>query len=111
MTAIASLRLIVSVTKNTRFHFSANSFRNATPFTSTISNRIQDNSRTFLTTAVSKNNESLSDSILDNVTYDRVCSETLNSLCDYFEELAENANIKGSDVAYGVINFKLLYMS
>ncbi|KAH8237684.1 hypothetical protein KR038_006616, partial [Drosophila bunnanda] len=42
-------------------------------------------------------------SSLDSVTYDRVCSETLDALCDYFEELTENAaDLQGSDVAYSV---------
>ncbi|KAH8356187.1 hypothetical protein KR200_005792, partial [Drosophila serrata] len=42
-------------------------------------------------------------SSLDSVTYERVCSETLDALCDYFEELTENAaDLQGSDVAYSV---------
>ncbi|KAH8272728.1 hypothetical protein KR026_006966 [Drosophila bipectinata] len=43
------------------------------------------------------------ESSLDSATYERVCSETLDALCDYFEELTENAqDLPGSDVAYGV---------
>ncbi|XP_017094604.2 frataxin homolog, mitochondrial [Drosophila bipectinata] len=42
------------------------------------------------------------ESSLDSATYERVCSETLDALCDYFEELTENAqDLPGSDVAYG----------
>ncbi|KAH8245536.1 hypothetical protein KR032_011545 [Drosophila birchii] len=47
---------------------------------------------------------------LDSVTYERVCSETLDALCDYFEELTENASdLQGSDVAYsdGVLTVNL----
>ncbi|KAH8351277.1 hypothetical protein KR084_007438 [Drosophila pseudotakahashii] len=39
---------------------------------------------------------------LDTATYERVCSDTLDALCDYFEELTENASeVQGTDVAYG----------
>ncbi|EDW30522.1 GL26832 [Drosophila persimilis] len=42
------------------------------------------------------------ESSLDTATYERVCSETLDGLCDYFEELTENAtDLIGTDVAYG----------
>ncbi|XP_016984710.1 frataxin homolog, mitochondrial [Drosophila rhopaloa] len=43
------------------------------------------------------------ESSLDSATYERVCSDTLDGLCDYFEELTENAaeELQGSDVAYG----------
>lgn len=41
--------------------------------------------------------------VVDSVTYDRVCSETLHALTDYFEELTENAtDLAGADVIYGV---------
>lgn len=41
--------------------------------------------------------------LIDSVTYDRVCSETLDGLSDYFDELIENAtDLPGTDVAYGV---------
>ncbi|XP_017034594.1 frataxin homolog, mitochondrial [Drosophila kikkawai] len=49
-------------------------------------------------------------SSLDSATYERVCSETLDALCDYFEELTENAaDLQGSDVAYsdGVLTVNL----
>ncbi|EDW63064.2 frataxin homolog, mitochondrial [Drosophila virilis] len=40
--------------------------------------------------------------VVDDTTYDRVCSETLDALSDYFDELTENAaHITGSDVVYG----------
>ncbi|XP_017006648.2 frataxin homolog, mitochondrial [Drosophila takahashii] len=42
------------------------------------------------------------ESTLDAATYERVCSDTLDALCDYFEELTENASeLQGTDVAYG----------
>ncbi|XP_016947987.1 frataxin homolog, mitochondrial [Drosophila biarmipes] len=42
------------------------------------------------------------ESTLDSATYERVCSDTLDGLCDYFEELTENASeLQGTDVAYG----------
>ncbi|XP_017064033.1 frataxin homolog, mitochondrial [Drosophila eugracilis] len=42
------------------------------------------------------------ESSLDSATYERVCSDTLDALCDYFEELTENASdLQGTDVAYG----------
>lgn len=48
-------------------------------------------------------NQTETDSCLDSVTYDRVCSETLDGLSDYFDELVENATeLTGTDVAYGV---------
>ncbi|KAH8291675.1 hypothetical protein KR018_005289 [Drosophila ironensis] len=50
------------------------------------------------------------ESHLDSATYERVCSETLDALCDYFEELTESAqDLPGSDVAYGdgVLTVKL----
>lgn len=47
-------------------------------------------------------NQTESDSCLDSVTYERVCSETLDSLSDYFDELTENAtDLSGTDVSYG----------
>lgn len=48
-------------------------------------------------------NQTETDSCLDSVTYERVCSETLDGLSDYFDELVENAtDLNGTDVAYGV---------
>ncbi|KRK06602.1 fh, isoform B [Drosophila yakuba] len=43
------------------------------------------------------------ESTLDGATYERVCSDTLDALSDYFEELTENAaELQGTDVAYSV---------
>ncbi|EDX17472.1 GD16083 [Drosophila simulans] len=50
------------------------------------------------------------ESTLDGATYERVCSDTLDALCDYFEELTENASeLQGTDVAYsdGVLTVNL----
>ncbi|XP_034489601.1 frataxin homolog, mitochondrial [Drosophila innubila] len=47
-------------------------------------------------------NQNEVDSCLDSVTYERVCSETLDALSDYFDELTENAtDVAGTDVGYG----------
>ncbi|KAM8721288.1 hypothetical protein ACLKA7_007197 [Drosophila subpalustris] len=47
-------------------------------------------------------NQTEDDSLLDSVTYDRVCSETLDALSDYFDQLTENAtDVTGTDVGYG----------
>lgn len=52
-------------------------------------------------------NQTEDDSLLDSVTYDRVCSETLDALSDYFDQLTENAtDVAGTDVGYGVCNKK-----
>lgn len=46
--------------------------------------------------------------LIDSVTYDRVCSETLDGLSDYFDELIENAtDLPGTDVAYGVRTYNI----
>lgn len=40
---------------------------------------------------------------VDPVVFEEVCNETLESLCDYFEELLDqNPTIKGADVTYSV---------
>lgn len=42
--------------------------------------------------------------ILDAVTYDKVCTETLEALYDYFEELLERIpHLKSPDITYGVM--------
>lgn len=41
--------------------------------------------------------------ILDINTFEVVCSDTIESLCDYFEELVESsAHLQKSDITYGV---------
>jgi frataxin len=47
---------------------------------------------------------------LSQVEYEKVCSETLESLCDYFEQLMEAQPVfKGSDIMYqdGVLTINL----
>lgn len=40
---------------------------------------------------------------VDPVVYEEICSETLESLCDYFEEIIDDAaNLKGADITYSV---------
>lgn len=42
--------------------------------------------------------------IIDAVTYDKVCTETLEALYDYFEELLERIpHLKSPDITYGVL--------
>lgn len=41
--------------------------------------------------------------VVDQVTFEEICNETLESLCDYFEELIEQSpNLKGADVMFSV---------
>ncbi|XP_073943268.1 frataxin [Choristoneura fumiferana] len=47
---------------------------------------------------------------VDPVVYEEICSETLESLCDYFEEVIEDApHLKGADITYsdGVLTIVL----
>lgn len=45
----------------------------------------------------------------DSFKFEQVCEETLESLCDYFEELVEtSSHLKGADVLYGVCFHKIL---
>jgi len=47
--------------------------------------------------------ESLGTSQIDLNTFDNVCTDTLESLCDYFEELCETTpHLKSADVTYSV---------
>ncbi|XP_055586506.1 frataxin homolog, mitochondrial [Uranotaenia lowii] len=47
-------------------------------------------------------NDFLATSLIDSATYEVVCSETIESLCDYFEELVEECpHLKAADVTYG----------
>ncbi|XP_054728062.1 frataxin homolog, mitochondrial [Anastrepha obliqua] len=56
--------------------------------------------RNFATT--NNNKDGIDESNVDSNTYERVCSETLDALCDYFEELIENSKtLSSSDVTYG----------
>ncbi|XP_013184661.2 frataxin homolog, mitochondrial [Amyelois transitella] len=48
--------------------------------------------------------------VLDQAVFEEICNETLESLCDYFEELIEQApNLKGADVTFsdGVLTVAL----
>ncbi|XP_063619568.1 frataxin homolog, mitochondrial [Cydia splendana] len=47
---------------------------------------------------------------VDPVVYEEICTETLESLCDYFEEIVEGAtHLKGADIMYsdGVLTVAL----
>lgn len=48
-------------------------------------------------------NDFIAVSLIDSVTFETVCSDTLESLCDYFELLVEDASfLKSADITYGV---------
>lgn len=48
-------------------------------------------------------NSSQTSEIVDPIVYEEICNETLESLCDYFEEIVEqSSNLKGADVTYSV---------
>lgn len=47
--------------------------------------------------------------LVDSVTFEKVCDETLESLCEYFEELVESAShLQSADVQYGVCSTNTL---
>ena len=50
--------------------------------------------------------------LLDAASYDKVCTETLDSLCYYFEEITEGAsNLGSTDVTYGVSHLFFIFAS
>ncbi|XP_055914245.1 frataxin homolog, mitochondrial [Eupeodes corollae] len=50
----------------------------------------------------SSTNKDFDSITLDPASYDKVCTETLDSLCYYFEEITEGAtNLGATDVTYG----------
>lgn len=50
-------------------------------------------------------NGTLGSGLVDLVTYESVCNETLESLCEYFDNLIDNANhLKNTDITYSVSN-------
>lgn len=63
-------------------------------------------------------NDFIAVSLIDSITFEAVCSDTLESLCDYFEQLVEEAAfLKSADITYGVspglraITLKLKFVS
>ncbi|XP_055617102.1 frataxin homolog, mitochondrial [Toxorhynchites rutilus septentrionalis] len=55
-------------------------------------------------------NDFLATSLIDSATFEAVCSDTLESLCEYFEQLVEEtSSLTAADVTYGdgvlTINF------
>uniref|UniRef100_A0A1Q3FAV8 ferroxidase n=1 Tax=Culex tarsalis TaxID=7177 RepID=A0A1Q3FAV8_CULTA len=55
-------------------------------------------------------NDFIAVSLIDSVTFETVCSDTLESLCEYFEQLIEETSfLKAADVTYGdgVLTVKL----
>lgn len=50
--------------------------------------------------------------ILDINTFEVVCSDTIEALCDYFEELVESSShLQNSDITYGVMSLLLLFQA
>lgn len=48
--------------------------------------------------------------LLDLVSFESICSDTLEGLCEYFEDLVEAApHLKNADITYGV-RFTVLLM-
>ncbi|XP_065366200.1 frataxin homolog, mitochondrial [Calliphora vicina] len=79
-----------------------------------INSAIASSSKTNLTEfrycSNNKPTEHVVDSVLDQTTYEKVCTETMDGLNDYFEALMESVEtIPGSDIAYsdGVLTVKL----
>lgn len=47
-----------------------------------------------------------SEELVDEITYEKVCEDTLESLCEYFEEIIEDSShLQAADVTYGVNMF------
>lgn len=65
-----------------------------------VKNKLLNNSGTY---CASKRLSSTDSSTADSATYEKACEETLESLCEYFEELVENAShLRDTDVTYSV---------
>lgn len=44
--------------------------------------------------------------LLDMVTYESICAETLEALCEYFDELVEaSTHLKNTDITYSVSHY------
>lgn len=51
----------------------------------------------------SASTDNLQEEHIDPVVFEDICNETLESLCDYFEELIDqDSSLKGADVTYSV---------
>lgn len=47
---------------------------------------------------------------IDTVTYEEVCQETLDSLCEFFDDIIEESPaLKKADVSFGVRFFIFIY--
>lgn len=52
---------------------------------------------------ISASSDNLQEEHIDPVVFEEVCNETLESLCDHFEELIDqDPSLKGADVTYSV---------
>lgn len=48
---------------------------------------------------------------VDQVVFEEICNETLESLCDYFEEIVEESpNFKGADITFSVSVFVFFFL-
>ena len=53
-------------------------------------------------------NDFIAEALVDSNTFEAVCAETLESLCDYFDEIIEQtSHLNTADVTFGVKPFKL----
>ena len=45
---------------------------------------------------------------VDQAVFEEICNETLESLCDYFEEIVDaSPNLKGADVTFSVSTYSV----
>lgn len=92
---VAILRQNYYYTTESLPRFAAIQSPNPTTFKNAIINHVYQPSRHYSVDACNE---------LDPLRFNEVCCETLESLCDYFEEIVEsNSHFKNSDVVYGVL--------
>lgn len=73
------------------------------PFSGILTLRKCNNITNYSRRKIFTNNICFSSQVDDTIDFEEICSETLESLSDYFEELIEGApNLKGADVIYSV---------
>lgn len=57
----------------------------------------------FSSSSSSNQPDPIGTALLDLVTYESICAETLEGLCDYFDELIETSvHLKNTDITYSV---------
>lgn len=71
---------------------------------------VKDNSGVLLAryTSSNTNQDPITSSQLDLVTFETVCSDTLEALCEYFDDLVEGTpHLQSADVGFSVCDFIL----